>query len=132
MDGVPSIDLSELWRPLVKGPVSALGPGSTVEGTTIAEFGSGNRPIDMIIYKKNNQDFILMSNNVRGVMKVPTAPFGKAAAISKQIPGTAGVPFETIASMKGVQQLDKLDSTHALLLVQSQPGTLDLQAALLP
>jgi hypothetical protein len=74
-----------------------------------------------------------MSNNVRGVMKVPTAPFGKAAPITTQITETAGVPFETIASMKGVQQLDLLDSTHALLLVQSQqPGVLDLQAAVLP
>jgi len=32
----------------------------------------------MIIYKKNNQDFIRMCNTVRGVMKVPTAPFAKA------------------------------------------------------
>jgi hypothetical protein len=132
IDGVPSIVASYLCTPLVKFPVSALEPGSKVQGTTIAEFGSGNRPIDMIIYKKNNQDFILMSNNVRGVMKVPTAPFGKAEPITKQIAGTAGVPFETIGSMKGVQQLDLLDSTHALLLVQSQPGTLDLQAAALP
>jgi hypothetical protein len=34
--------------------------------------------------------------------------------------------------MKGVQQLDLLDATHALLLVQSQAGILDLQAAALP
>jgi len=132
IDGVPSIVASYLCTPLVKFPISALAPGSKVQGTTIAEFGNRNRPVDMIIYKKNNQDFILMSNNVRGVMKVPTAPFGKAEPITKQIPETAGVPFETVGSMKGVQQLDLLDATHALLLVQSQPGTLDLQAAALP
>ena len=132
IDGVPSIVASYLCTPLVKFPVSALAPGSKVQGTTIAEFGNRNRPVDMIIYKKNNQDFILMSNNVRGVMKVPTSPFGKAPAIAKQVPDTAGVPFETIASMKGVQQLDLLDSSHALLLVQSAGGALDLQSAALP
>jgi hypothetical protein len=132
IDGVPSIVASYLCTPLVKFPVSALKPGSKVQGTTIAEFGNRNRPVDMIIYKKNGQDFILMSNNTRGVMKVPTSPFGKAQAITKQIPTTAGVPFETIASMKGVQQLDLLDSTRALLLVQSASGALDLQAAALP
>jgi hypothetical protein len=132
IDGVPSIVASYLCTPLVKFPVSALAPGSKVQGTTIAEFGNRNRPVDMIIYKKNNQDFILMSNNVRGVMKVPTSPFGKAEGITKQIPNTAGVPFETIGSMKGVQQLDLLDSSHALLLVQSSSGSLDLQAAALP
>jgi hypothetical protein len=132
IDGVPSIVASYLCTPLVKFPVSALAPGSKVQGTTIAEFGNRNRPVDMIIYKKNNQDFILMSNNVRGVMKVPTSPFAKAPAIAKQVPDTAGVPFETVAAMKGVQQLDLLDATHALLLVQSAGGALDLQAAALP
>jgi hypothetical protein len=35
--------------------------------------------------------------------------------------------------MKGVQQLDLLDSTHALLLVQTVAGgAFDLQAAALP
>ena len=132
IDGVPSIVASYLCTPLVKFPVSALAPGSKVQGTTIAEFGNRNRPVDMIIYTKNKQDFILMSNNMRGVMKVPTSPFGKAPAIAKQIPDTGGVPFETIASMKGVQQLDLLSASHALLLVQSAAGALDLQAAALP
>jgi hypothetical protein len=132
VDGVPSIIASYLCTPLVKFPVAALGRGGKVQGTTIAEFGNRNRPVDMIIYKKNGQDFILMSNNMRGVMKVPTAPFGKAPAITTKTPETAGVPFETVASMKGVQQLDLLDSSHALLLVQSAAGALDLQSAALP
>jgi hypothetical protein len=131
IDGVPSIVASYLCTPLVKFPVAALAPGGKVRGTTIAEFGNRNRPVDMIIYQKNGQDFILMSNNVRGVMKVPTAPFGKAQGIATQISDTAGVPFETIAAMKGVQQLDLLDQSHALLLVQSTAG-LDLQSAALP
>jgi hypothetical protein len=134
IDGEPSIVASYLCTPLVKFPVSSLRPGNKVRGTTIGEFGNRNRPIDMIIYKKNGQDFILMSNNVRGVMKVPTSPFGKASAISSPVsdPETAGVPFETISSMKGVQQLDLLDQTHALLLVQSAAGALNLEAVALP
>jgi hypothetical protein len=65
-------------------------------------------------------------------MKVPTSPFAKAPAITSQIPDTGGVPFETIAAMKGVQQLDLLDSSHALLLVQGANGVLNLEAAALP
>jgi hypothetical protein len=131
INGEPSIVASYLCTPLVKFPVSALKPGSKVQGTTIAEFGNRNRPIDMIVYKKDGQDFLLMSNNQRGVMKVPTEPFGKAQPISSHIETTAGVPFETIASMKGVQQLDLLDATHAMLLVESG-GSLNLEAAPLP
>jgi hypothetical protein len=132
VDGVPSIIASYLCTPLVKFPIAALGPGGKVRGTTIAEFGNRNRPVDMIVYHKNGQDFLLMSNNVRGVMKVPTAPFGKAPAITSKVTDTAGVPFEPIPSMKGVQQLDRLDDMHALLLVQSSTGDLDLQSAALP
>ena len=131
IDGVQNIVASYLCTPLVKFPVSALKPGGKVQGTTIAEFGNRNRPIDMIVYKKDGQDYILMSNNVRGVMKVPTSPFAKAAPISSKVPDTGGVPFETIASMKGVQQLDLLDSSRAMLLVQSDSG-LDLQSVALP
>jgi hypothetical protein len=130
----PSIIASYLCTPLVKFPVSALKPGSKVRGTTIGEFGNRNRPVDMILYKKDGQDFILMSNNMRGVMKVPTSSFGKASGIASVVSngGTAGVPFETISSMKGVQQLDLLDQTHALLLIQSASGGLNLEAAPLP
>jgi len=132
IDGEPSIVASYLCTPLVKFPVSGLQPGGKVRGTTIAEFGNRNRPIDMVVYKKNGQDFILMSNNARGVMKVPTSPFGKAPAITSQIPDTGGVPFETVSSMKGVKQLDLLDQTHAMLLVESAAGALDLGAVALP
>ena len=128
----PSIIASYLCTPLVKFPVSALKPGSKVQGTTIAEFGNRNRPIDMIIYQKDGQDFILMSNNQRGVMKVPTAPFNQAEPITQSVPDTAGVPFETIASMKGVRQLDLLDASRAMLLVEAAGGGLNLEAAALP
>ena len=36
-----------------------------------------------------------------------------------------GVPYETITSLKGVQQLDKLDDGHAVLLMDDS-GSLDL------
>jgi hypothetical protein len=131
INGEPSIVASYLCTPLVKFPVSALKPGSKVQGTTIAEFGNRNRPIDMVVYTKGGQDFILMSNNQRGVMKIPTSAFGQAEPIKRPVPDTGGVPFETIASMKGVQQLDLLDASRAMLLVQGPDG-MNLEAAALP
>jgi hypothetical protein len=129
--GEKSIVASYLCTPLVKFPVAALKPGSKIQGTTIAEFGNRNRPIDMIVYKKGGQDYILMSNNARGVMKIPMSTLEKAAPINAHVPTTAGVPFETIASLKGVQQLDLLDASRALLLVQTDAG-LNLESIALP
>ena len=132
IDGEPSIVASYLCTPLVTFPLAALQPGSKIQGTTIAEFGNRNRPIDMIVYEKDGQDYILLSNNQRGVMKVPTEPFAKAAPITERVPDTGGVPFETIASMQGVRQLDLLDSSQAMLLVEAAGGGLNLEAAALP
>ena len=72
IDDEPHLIASYLCTPLVKFPVSSLAPGADVRGVTIAELGNGNRPLDMVVYQKNGQDFLLMSNNRRGVMKIPT------------------------------------------------------------
>ena len=42
--------------PLVKVPVAELKAGAHVKGTTIAELGNRNRPLDMIAYSKDGQE----------------------------------------------------------------------------
>jgi hypothetical protein len=133
IDGQPYLIASYLCTPLVKFPISSLKPGADVRGETIGEFGNGNRPLDMIVYKKGGQDFLLMSNNVRGVMKIPTAGFGSAKPITEAVPDgkTAGVIHEIVPTLKGVEQLDLLDDTRALVLARAE-GTVNLQATALP
>jgi len=116
--------------PLVKIPVSELKPGNKVKGTTIAELGNGNRPLDMIVYTKGDKHFILMANSSRGVMKLPADNLETFQPITAHTE-TAGVPYETIATLKGVQQLDKFDDSNAMVLMSSG-GSLDLKAVPLP
>jgi hypothetical protein len=118
--------------PLVKIPVSALKPGEKIKGTTIAELGNRNRPLDMFVYQKDGADWLLMANSSRGVMKIPTEGFEKAEGITKPIQGTAGIGYKTIESLKGVQHLDKYDKDRALLLVRNDAGQLNLQTVELP
>jgi hypothetical protein len=68
--------------PLVKIPLADLKPGAKIVGTTIAELGNGNNPLDMIVYTKGGKDYLLVTNTNRGVMKIPTAEFGTAPAIT--------------------------------------------------
>ena len=119
--------------PLVKVPVAALKPGAHVKGTTIAELGNRNRPLDMIVYQKGGKDYLLLANSSRGVMKIPTEKADKAEAISAPVrTETQGLEYEKIAAMQGVVQLDKLDEGHALVLIQSKDGTLNLETVELP
>jgi hypothetical protein len=119
--------------PLVKFPISDLRPGQKVRGTTIAEFGAGNRVLDMIVYRKGGQEFLLTANNSRGVMKIPTSTFASAAAITTPVETeTGGVPFEKVTSMTGIEQLEKLDDNNSIVVARTGAGAVNLQVVPLP
>ena len=137
--------------PLVKIPVNSLRPGATITGTTIAELGDSNRPLEMIPYKRDGHNYALMANNKRGVMKIIFDNLGSYKAITPptpqceesregQGPGLgpkacqgeiSGVPFQNIDSLHGVLQIAKIDDHDGLILsdaacslsgVQAVPG----------
>jgi hypothetical protein len=118
--------------PLVKFPISQMKAGSHLKGTTIAELGNRNRPLDMITYSKDGKDFLLLANSSRGVMKIPADGVEKAEGITKPVKDKEGLGYETLSSLKGVMQLDKLDDTHAIILVQTPAGTMNLETIELP
>ncbi len=127
----PHIVAGYTCTPLVKFPVSALKPGEKVLGTTMAELGAGNQPIDMVIYKKDGQDYLLLANTRHGVMKIPTSSFATATPITAQVGGTAGA-FERIASMTGVEQLELLDAQRSIVIALGADGARNLTAIVLP
>lgn len=121
ISGADYILASYTCTPLVKFPLSDLKPGQKVRGTTIAELGNMNRPLDMVVYTKDKQDYILMANSARGVMKIPTAGADTTQPITARVGGKAGLKYDTIDELKGVIQLDKLDDGRALVLIQDPP-----------
>lgn len=132
LKGEPTLLAAYTCTPLVKIPVSQLQAGSHVKGTTIAELGNRNNPLDMVAYEKDGQPLLLIANNSRGVMKVKLTGAESAEGIVNPINGTAGQPYETVAELKGVTQLDKLDDTHAVIVTQSEDGSIDLKTIELP
>ncbi len=129
--GKPHLLAAYTCTPLVKFSLGDLKEGQKVMGTTIAELGSGNRPLDMIKYSKGGKDYILMSNSARGVMKISVDKIESYDSITKKTDIT-GVPYETIASLKGVEQLDLYDSKNAIMLIKGEGGALDLKTIALP
>jgi hypothetical protein len=130
--GEPQLLAAYTCTPLVKFPVSQLSPGAKVLGVTIAELGNRNRPLYMIIYQKDGSDFVLMANDRRGVMKIPTGDFAAAEPIEEQVPDKAGVGYETIDDLNGVVQLDRWDADNALVLVKTESGDLNCRSVPLP
>ena len=118
--------------PVVRIPLTQLKPGAQVKGTTIAELGNRNRPLDMIVYQKDGKNFILMANSSRGLMKISTQDIDKVEPITKRVPDKAGLTYETIAGVKGVEQLDRFDKENALVLRRTEDKTLNLESLPLP
>jgi hypothetical protein len=132
IDNKPYLLAGYTCTPLVKFQIGDLKPGEKVRGTTIAEFGAGNRVLDMIVYRKGGQEFLLTTNNSRGVMKIPTNTFATAAPITAPVETeTGGVPFEKVTTMTGIQQMDKLDDANAIVIARAG-STTNLQIVPLP
>lgn len=121
--------------PLVLIPADELKPGAKVTGTTIAELGMGNRPLDMLPYRKDNHDYILMANSYRGVLRLPAEHLDQYTPIveHEQI---AGVPYKRIPSLKNVRHLAAFDDANALVLSDARDGedrvSLNLDSVPLP
>ena len=130
--GKPNVLAAYTCTPLVKIPVDKFQPGAKIKATTIAELGNRNRPLDMIAYKKDGRDFILMANSARGVMKLDAAKLEQYQQIESRIPDKAGVPYETIASLEGVTQLDKVEEASAVIVVAAADKTTSLKTIALP
>jgi hypothetical protein len=116
--GEDNIIAAYTCTPLVKIPVAQLQPGAKVKGTTIAELGSGNQPLDMISYNKGGRAYILLNNSNRGIMKLSADNLETYKPITAPS-DIAGVPYESIKAITGVTQLDKVDETMAAVLMGS-------------
>ncbi len=134
LEGQSQLIAGYLCTPLVRFPIADLEPGAKIMGTTIAELGNRNRPIDMIVYEQGGKDYLLMSNTSRGVMKIPTEGFGDQPGLTEAVSGggKAGIAYETVSQMTGVEQLDLLDDTHALVIARNDAGVANLEKVALP
>jgi hypothetical protein len=118
--------------PLVQFPVSELKPGAKIKGKTIAELGNRNRPLDMIVYQKDGKTYLLMANSSRGVMKIGADQVDKAESIAEPVPDKKGLSYETVAGLTGVDQLDRFDANHVVVLRRAEDGSLTLESLPLP
>lgn len=130
LKGKKYILASYTCTPLVLFPMEDLKAGTHVKGRTVAELGAGNRPLDMITMKKGNDQFLIISNSNRPVMKVKYQDLESyqesLTTPVKESFKSAGVPYVSFPFVN-VLQLDKLDDTQFVYLQRNSNGDLNLQ-----
>jgi len=100
-----------------------------VKGRTIAELGSRNSPLDMIVMKKDGKSHVLMANTSYSTMKFDFESISKTEeSLTEKVKGTDGIDFESLPNMKGVVQLDNLDSGSIAYLQKTADGKLQLKS----
>ena len=132
LNGKKYLVASYTCTPLVLFPLDELKPGKHVKGRTVAEFGAGNSPIDMVTLKKDGNSYLFMANSNRPVMRINYKNIesyeGTLTEPIKESYSTAGVNFVTLPTVN-VLQMDKLDDTQVLVLQRRANGDLDLWTA---
>ena len=132
LNGEKFILASYTCTPFVSIPVSDLKPGSHVVCKTLAEFGYGNLPIDIIRYtNSHDKDMLMLSGSSKALIRIDPADISteEKGLTEPMADGeyTAGLEHDVLSSV-GVTQLDNLNSHHLLTLQRRPNGNLDLRS----
>lgn len=135
--------------PIVKYPLDSLKQGATVTGVSVIELGSGNRPLDMLLYQKEGKQYVL-ANTFR--FHHERRPFGPSPywtvrfeqsllsentnvdeKAQRRLAGNkpATDRIQMIEAFHGVTQMDRLDETRAIVLRKTE-SDFNLEAIPLP
>ena len=87
------------------------------------DLGAGNQPLDMVPYKKDGHQYILIANTSFGVVKLKADKIESYPTISApQRTDVAGVPYTKVNGLENVQHLAALDASNVLVMT-GQPGS---------
>ncbi|MEP1096654.1 MAG: hypothetical protein ABJG78_16175 [Cyclobacteriaceae bacterium] len=116
-----------LCTPLVTFETEQLGSQEHVKGRTVAEFGSGNYPLDMVLYQNEGKDYVLMSNSQLPLLIFdPVDVESYEGEITTEVEGyMAGVKY-TPRSGSGVQELEDFNDKFILATQRMPSGKLAL------
>jgi hypothetical protein len=131
IDGETHLLAGYLCTPLVTFPLAEVKEQNRLRGKTIAELGWGNIPTDIVTYRHDGIDWVLVNNTNRGVMKLKAADIiaaQKRPGITSEVGPRTGLDDYT-APLGAVAQMDRLDADHVLILGRSvEDGSLYLLA----
>jgi hypothetical protein len=109
-----------LCTPVVLFPMEALRDKTHVKGTTIAELGANNYPVDMVAYRSRGRDYVMVANTSRGLMRAKVEDLERPVTpITSRAAAGTGTPFERLDT-QGVVQVENYGNDYLLLLTNDR------------
>jgi len=115
VNGSLHVVASYTCTPLVLFDVDGLADGEHVMGTTVAELGAGNRPLDILTYSDGGNDYVLVANSRHPLMKIDAASFAGADSLAPPTEET-GLGYQALPQA-GVQRL--VERGNYIVMLQS-------------
>lgn len=131
ISGKPSLLAGYGCAPIASFSLADLKTKKHLRGTTLAELGGGNRPLDMVAFAKEGQRRVVIANSNRTLMSMSAKDIEKAAPMIKGVDAayvSAGVPYLSIAEI-GITQLDNLNDGFVVVVQRDiNDGSLNLRS----
>ncbi|MDP9190401.1 MAG: hypothetical protein M3P06_01700 [Acidobacteriota bacterium] len=131
ISGKPSLVAGYGCAPIASFSLADLKTKQHLRGTTMAELGGGNRPLDMIAFTKEGQRRLVIANSNRTLMSMSAKDIEKATPMTKPVDAayvSGGVPYVSIAEI-GITQLDNLNEGFVVVVQRDiNDGSLNLRS----
>jgi len=123
--------------PVVRFNLEDLKAGQVATGVTVAELGSGNRPMDMIAYGKSGHQSLLLNNSAFGILKVDGKIAKETEAVNEKTTADRGgrgmTPYPGIEVVTALKDAKAYAATEGgLVVVKPTEGGLMLEPMPLP
>ena len=129
LGGEEHILAAYLCTPLSLFKVKELENATHLKGRTIAEFGSGNYPLDMVVVEGSESDRIIIANSNLPLIIVDSADIEAFDGQIIEQPEEYSAGVEHVKrSGTGIQQIDLMDNRFLVTLQRMPNGSLDLGA----
>jgi hypothetical protein len=125
-DGDRSILASYTCTPLVHFSLDELAPGTKTVGRTVAELGAANQPLDMVLFRSEGEEHVLVANSAHGLIKITRQDIdGQEPLTVPKEP--VGVPRET-SDVQGIIRLANVGDAFILALQVDEGGAHHLRS----
>lgn len=123
--GAGEILASYTCTPVVHFSLADAGPGGHVKGRTVAELGAMNTPLDMVSFRRDGQEYLLVANNRHPLLRLACADIDGQAGLTDQA-GGVGVPRQEVP-LDGVLRMAVRGADEVVMLQRDADGSRHLR-----
>jgi len=133
-----SILASYTCTPVVQFSLSHLKPGVQAKGKTVAELGAHNRPLDIVSYASDGEEYLLIANLNHPLTKIACKDIEQQVGLTEPdrslderrdgpLSPQVGTPRQDLPH-PGVRRLANLNGSHVLMLQEDKSGDIHLHS----